>query len=386
MLDELEGFILFDVVWIRDNEVLANYCKQWLELPFVTLDTEFLRETTFYPIAGLIQLYDGQMSYLIDPLIISQWLPFKTLLEETQVVKVLHACSEDLELLYQLTGAIVAPVFDTQLAAAFLSMGIMLGYSPLVKQILNIEINKEEKRSDWLQRPLSSEQEQYAVSDVVHLADLYQYFLKQLSVDKLSWLYEDTNELSISFSHSPDPQSLYLEAKQGWRLYPEQLVVLKALYEWREQKSRSHNIARGRLLKDSSIFEMAKERPRTLEALAKIEGIHPRIIRKEGELILKVIANAVKIPKEIWPNRLAKPLPKNCSKLNKALKAMVIIKAKELGLCPELLWRKKIIEKLLRSGCQYGRYQLPDNLQGWRRQLLGESLLATLNRENNACE
>lgn len=370
----------FDVVWIKDSHTLKNYCQQWQSLPFITLDTEFLRETTFYPIAGLLQLYDGQRPYLIDPLAINDWSALAELLTNKQVIKVLHACSEDLELLYQLSPIVVQPIFDTQLAAAFLGMGITLGYSSLVNQFLHTDISKEEKRSDWLQRPLSKEQEQYAAADVVYLADLYQRLLALLPMQKLTWLYQDTLELANNIATIPDSQKLYQESRQSWRLSSQQLAVLKALYAWRENEARSTNVARGRLLKDASLVAMAKFQPQTLEALTRIPNMHPRVIRKEGNKLLSLVKNAAKIPKEEWPPRLPKPLPKGCGSLAKELKELTQQKAKELTICPELLWRKRVIECLLRSGLVSGEYQLPSSLQGWRRPVLAETLLPVLNR------
>lgn len=370
----------FDVVWIKDSHTLNKYCQLWQSLPYITLDTEFLRETTFYPIAGLLQLYDGQHPYLIDPLTIDDWSVFAELLTNRQVIKVLHACSEDLEVLYQLTPTIVEPVFDTQLAAAFLGLGITLGYSSLVNQFLHTDISKEEKRSDWLQRPLSREQEQYAAADVVYLADLYQHLLALLPKQKLAWMYQDTFELANHIATIPDAQKLYQESRQSWRLSSQQLAVLKALYAWRENEARGTNVARGRLLKDASLVAMAKYQPQTLEALTRIPNMHPRVIRREGDKLLGLVKNAAKIPKEEWPPRLPKPLPKGLGQLAKELKELTQLKAKELTICPELLWRRRVIEGLLRSGLSTGEYQLPASLQGWRRPVLAETLLPVLNR------
>lgn len=369
--------MVFHVEWVRDNKTLADYCLQWQQLPFITLDTEFLRETTFYPIAGLIQLSDGEIPYLIDPLSITDWSPLADLLKNKQVVKVLHACSEDLELLFQVTGAIVEPVFDTQLAAAFLGMGITLGYSPLISLLLNKEISKEEKRSDWLQRPLNYEQEQYAAADVMYLITLYHTLLDKLSSQKQIWLYEDTKELAESYALTPDFETLYQDSRQGWRLSRQQLAVLKALYAWREEQARMQNIARGRLLKDNSLFMMAKYLPSTLTALAKTPEVHPRVLRKEGDVILEVIQKAINMPADSWPERLNKPLSINSGRFAKELKKQVYQQAEELSICPELLWRKKIIEKILKIvGTDYS-YQLPDSLRGWRKEILSDSLVAT---------
>ena len=184
-----------DIHWIRDNDSLGQFCAQWQQLPFVALDTEFMRVDTFYPIAGLLQIGDGERAFLIDPLTIDNWQPLAQLLENPAVVKVLHACSEDLEVLLRLTGSLPAPLFDTQLAAAYLNLGFSMGYSRLVSEVLGIDLPKGETRSDWLQRPLSETQISYAAEDAVHLAELFVRLRPKLSDDKYAWVLEDGAEL-----------------------------------------------------------------------------------------------------------------------------------------------------------------------------------------------
>src|SRR5690606_36097974 len=142
--------VAIDIQWILDDASLARHCAEWRRLPFVALDTEFMRVDTFYPIAGLLQVGDGQRAYLIDPLEVKDWAPFAELLEDRAVTKVLHSCSEDLEVFLRLTGALPAPLFDTQLAAGYLNIGFSMGYSRLVQEVLGIELPKGETRSDWL--------------------------------------------------------------------------------------------------------------------------------------------------------------------------------------------------------------------------------------------
>ena len=180
-----------DIHWIRDDVSLAQHCAAWQQLPFVALDTEFMRVDTFYPIAGLLQVGDGERAYLIDPLLIRDWQPFAALLENPALLKVLHACSEDLEVLLRLTGSLPAPLFDTQLAAAYLNLGFSMGYSRLVQAVLGIELPKGETRSDWLQRPLSETQVSYAAEDAVHLAEVYRQLAPQLSAQKTAAVLED---------------------------------------------------------------------------------------------------------------------------------------------------------------------------------------------------
>lgn len=173
-----------EIQWIRDDASLAQQCREWRTQPYLALDTEFMRVDTFYPAAGLVQVGDGRQEWLIDPLLIQDWSPFAELLEDERVVKVLHACSEDLEVFLRLTGSLPVPLFDTQLAAAYLGMAHSMGYSKLVKEVLDIDLPKDETRSDWLQRPLTEMQMRYAADDVQHLAQVYLALDARLSEEK----------------------------------------------------------------------------------------------------------------------------------------------------------------------------------------------------------
>ena len=275
-----------DIHWIRDNDSLGQHCAQWQHLPFVALDTEFMRVDTFYPIAGLIQIGDGTRAYLIDPLTIDNWQPLAALLENPAVVKVLHACSEDLEVLLRLTGSLPAPLFDTQLAAAYLNLGFSMGYSRLVQAVLGLELPKGETRSDWLQRPLSETQVSYAAEDVQHLAELYQALLPRLSAEKHAWLLEDGAELVDSLGRDSDPQQAWREVKLAWKLSRQQLAVLRALCAWRETQARLRDQPRNRILREGTLWHLARLQPQDRVSLARIEDMHPRTVRQDGETLL----------------------------------------------------------------------------------------------------
>lgn len=209
-----------EIHWIRDDQSLAEHCRDWHQLPFVAVDTEFMRVDTFYPKAGLIQIGDGQRAFLIDPLLIGNWQPLAELLDDSGVVKVLHACSEDLEVLLRLTGKLPQPLFDTQLAAGYLNLGFSMGYSRLVQEVLGIDLPKGETRSDWLQRPLSETQVSYAAEDAVHLAELFTVLRPRLSDDKYAWVLEDGAELVAALRREVEPESLYRDVKLAWKLAP----------------------------------------------------------------------------------------------------------------------------------------------------------------------
>ena len=367
-----------DIHWITDNASLAEHCASWRSLPFVAVDTEFMRVDTFYPIAGLLQVSEGQRAYLIDPLSIDDWTPFAGLLQDPAVVKVLHACSEDLEVFLRLTGSLPSPLFDTQLAAGYLNLGFSMGYSRLVQAVLNIELPKGETRSDWLQRPLSATQVSYAAEDVLHLAEVYLQLQAQLSADKYRWVLEDGAELVANQGRELDPELAYREAKLAWKLSPQQLAVLKVLCAWREREARARNQPRNRIIREHSLWPLARTQPDNLVALARIEDMHPKTVRQDGELILQMIKQAATSPAADWPAALPEPLPLEASSLLKKLRAIGQREGERLNIAPELMLRKKTLEALLKSGYPKGPYQLPESLRGWRRELMGQALLDCL--------
>ncbi|MBX8567707.1 ribonuclease D [Pseudomonas cichorii] len=367
-----------DIHWIRDDDSLARQCAQWQSLPFVALDTEFMRVDTFYPIAALLQIGDGSSAWLIDPLLISDWTPLSALLENPDVIKVVHACSEDLEVLLRLTGSLPVPLFDTQLAAAYLNIGFSMGYSRLVQEVLNIDLPKGETRSDWLQRPLSETQISYAAEDAVHLAELFGLLRPRLSDEKYLWVLEDGAELVANLRREVDPYETYRDAKLAWKLSRAQLAVLRELCAWREIQARSRNLPRNRIVREHSLWPLAKTQPDNLSALARIEDMHPRTVRQDGEFLLDLIRKSGNLPPDQWPAALPEPLPIEASGILKGLRAIGQQYAEQLNIAPEVVLRKKTLEALLKSGYPDGPYTLPDSLRGWRRELMGQALLDSL--------
>lgn len=370
-----------DIHWIRDDASLAEHCAVWRALPSVAVDTEFMRVDTFYPIAGLLQVSDGTRAYLIDPLLIHDWTPFAVLLEDQAVIKVLHACSEDLEVFVRLTGCLPAPLFDTQLAAGYLNLGFSMGYSRLVQAVLDIELPKGETRSDWLQRPLSETQISYAAEDVLHLAEVYAALQAQLSPEKHAWVLEDGAELVANMGREVDPDEAYRDAKLAWKLSRQQLAVMRALCAWRECQARARNQPRNRIIREHALWPLARTQPDNLVALARIEDMHPKTVRQDGEFILNLIKEAGAIAPTDYPEALPEPLPMEASSLLKKLRAIGQREGERLGIAPELMLRKKTLEALLKSGYPDGPYQLPETLRGWRRELMGQALLDCLNAE-----
>lgn len=367
-----------DIQWIRDDASLAHKCQDWKELPYLALDTEFMRVDTFYPAAGLVQVGDGSGVWLIDPLLIRDWSPFAELLEAPNLVKVFHACGEDLEVFQRLTGSLPQPLFDTQLAAAYLGMPHSMGYSKLVLEILGLDLPKDETRSDWLQRPLTDMQVRYAAEDVQHLAEVYVKLAPRLSEQKLDWLLADGADLTANQTRVSDPQEAYLDVKLAWKLNGQQLAVLRELCVWREEQARLRNKPRNHILREHTLWPLARFQPSDKVALARIEDMHPRTVRQDGDTLIALIAHAAQLPQETWPQTLPEPLPREVTPLLKKLREVGQQEAERQGMAPELMVRKKILEALLKTGYPDGPYQLPESLQGWRRELMGQALLDSL--------
>ena len=364
--------------WISSDAELAQHCKYWNTLAFIALDTEFIRVDTFYPIAGLLQISDGQCTYLIDPLLINDWAPLADVFNNQQVVKVLHACGEDLEVFSLLTGALPVPLFDTQIAAGYLNIGFSMGYSRLVQHLLNVELPKGETRSDWLQRPLSDLQVLYAAQDTAYLVDVYQALAQQLPEQKYAWVLEDGAALVVGSTQELEPYEAWRTIKLAWKLAPQQLSVLRELSAWRELQARKRDVPRNRIVRESTLWALAHEQSEDMVGLAALEDMHPRILRQEGATLLALIKQAKGLPEADWPAVLPEPLPIEATKILKRLRKIGLDLGLELDIAPELMLRKKVLEGLLRTGYPSGPYGLPGSLQGWRRKLMGDALLQCL--------
>ncbi|MGI6407316.1 MAG: ribonuclease D [Thiopseudomonas sp.] len=369
-----------DFHWVTSNRQLQELCLLWQAEPFIVLDTEFVRVDTYYPRTGLIQLAVATGNYLLDPLQISQWDDFARLLENPDVVKVVHACGEDLEVFQRLSGALPQPLYDTQLAAAYAGLGFSWGYARLVEHFLQIELPKGATRSDWLQRPLSSEQELYAVQDVSYLARIYPQLDALLTQEKRSWLLEDGAAL-VAAQQPLDLQQLWQGVKQAWTLNARQAAALQLLCVWREEQARQRDIPRNWVLKEAVLLELAHRQPDSMTALERIDGISPGQLRHNGKQLLAILDQARELPDAGLPEALPEPLPLQAGKALKRLRKVGERFAAEQRMAPELTLKKKILTEALATGWPGGPFHLPDSLHGWRLEQLGPALQQALDEE-----
>lgn len=374
-------------IWIDHDDQLAELCAAWRKQAAIAVDTEFMRSDTFYPIAGLLQIGDGKGCYLIDPLAIKNLAPLRELMLDTAVTKVLHSCSEDLEVFQCWLDVVPAPLFDTQVAAAFAGLGFSLGYSSLVKSLLTIEIPKDATRSDWLQRPLSVAQLNYAALDVAHMLIVYGKLLQLLkTTERLEWVKSDCADLVTNARKIEDYTDAYQKVGFAWKLRPQELMILKQLCIWREREARARDLPRNRLIKEPSLWEIARKKIQDMTHLLKVPDIPSRTLKNDAETILQIVCEALELDESSWPARLDPPLAQSEGPLMKTLKNYVREYAEQMQLPPEVLIRKKDYEYLVRSGMHGGEYQLPERLLGWRFALIGEGLLKVAQTQSQYLE
>lgn len=370
--------------WIDSDKRFAQLCASLNEQQAIAIDTEFVRTSTFYPIAGLIQIADPYGIYLIDPLAIKNPEPLAQVFQNPQVVKVIHACLEDLEVFKCFTGVVPVSIFDTQIAAAFAGFGASIGYAKLIESIESVTVPKQETRSNWLQRPLSAAQLKYAALDVEHLLGVYSVLMDTLeSKNRLDWVESDCELLTTNFGANSQVDAYFLKIKSAWKLKPRQLAVLQVLCEWREHEARKLDVPRSRVLKDHTLLEIAMSLPKTIEQLARMQDFWRSAIEKYGEHIMALIKQRLNSVEPL-PRVLDPPLDGKRMALFKNIKQYIKTIAESLDMPPEWLARKKDIEYIVRSEQKTGQYELPSTLLDWRKEVIGQPLLSYLEQDNEA--
>lgn len=366
---------------ITEDSDLRRLCEHWRTLPTLAMDTEFIRVDTFYPQLGLLQVCDGQGSYLLDPLELKDWDAFRALLRDDRITKVLHACSEDLLVFNEYFGVIPQPVFDTQKAAAFLGLGYSISYQNLVRELLGIEVDKGETRSDWLRRPLSKQQLHYAALDVAYLPAIHEQMRDRLVRSAhLQNLMNECEQMRMQAALTEDEQdweTLYLNMGAAWRLDRDQLAILRALSRWREREARRLNIPRPWVAKDSDLILLAQHAPVDRQALRGLDELGRAARDVDPQVLLEIMEEGRRhpIPDDAVP--AGQPLSPAQRKTLKRCQTAVREIADQQGVAVELLARKKQLVSLLALARKPG-WQWPDELGGWRRDLLEQPLRALL--------
>ncbi len=357
---------------IREPAELDRRVASWHGGGALALDTEFVRERTYYPRLCLIQAAAADDVALIDALAIADGGALAPLLTDPTRPKLLHAARQDIEALLPVTGIPLAPVFDTQQAAALLGFPAQVGYAELVRQLLGIELAKGHARTDWARRPLSAEQLAYAADDVRHLPALAAALEERLeAAGRRGWLDQESAALTDISLYRVEPEQAWRRLKGLERMDSEALAAARGLAEWRERRAMARDLPRGWILPDAAIHELAMARPATREALARVDAVPPGTVARAAPELLAAIAQHSAADSEREAGDPGKPGPEQL-RLQKALQARLAAIAAELGIQPEVLATRRELAALAR-----GEREVPA-MNGWRKSVVGERLLTAL--------
>ncbi|MDQ6434964.1 ribonuclease D [Mesorhizobium sp. LHD-90] len=356
---------------ITTNLELETAVAALAKSSFVTVDTEFIRETTFWPELCLIQMAAPGVTALIDPLAPDLDLaPFFKLMADEAVTKVFHAARQDIEIIHHLGDLLPHPVFDTQVAAMVCGFGDSVSYDQLVQKITGAQLDKSSRFTDWRHRPLSDKQLAYALADVTHLIEVYKHLSAELEREKRGhWLKEEMDILTSRETYDPDPEDAWKRLKMRLRK-PQELAVVQAVAAWREREARDRNVPRGRVIKDDAVYEIAQQQPRDATALSRLRTIPKGWERSAtAAALLQVVNAALDLPKEQMP-RLPKiaQAPEGSSAAAELLKVLLRQVAEKEGVAAKVLASGDDIDRIAAEGDEA---DVPA-MHGWRRQVFGD--------------
>lgn len=360
-------------VYVDNPELLQQLCEELISQPLLALDTEFLREKTYYAQLCLIQIATPQVIACIDPIQVQDIGPFLEVLYNREIVKVMHSARQDLEIFHDITQKVPAPLFDTQIAATLLGCGDQLGYANLVEKLLEVKLAKSHTRTNWSHRPLDFGQIEYAMDDVRYLLPIYQLQTEALAkLGRSEWLENDFEALTDPGLYRQPLEEVWQKVRGAYTLKGVQLAVLQKLARWREQQAIEKNRPRRWIVKDDVLLEIARQQPQNLTALMQIPG-SDSYLQKNAEILFALVESGKSVPRALWPSS-AKHLrltPEQEAKVD-LLMAVVRTRANQAEVTPSVLATRKDLECLVqgKKHCSV--------LYGWRAQLVGKELQAIL--------
>ncbi|WP_341704279.1 ribonuclease D [Ferrovibrio sp.] len=358
---------------IVSTDDLTRFCAGLATASYVTVDTEFMRETTYWPKVCLIQIAGPDEARVIDPLADGLSLePLFALLRNRSVLKVFHAARQDLEIFTKLMGEVPAPLFDTQVAAMVCGFGDQVSYEQLAAKLANAQIDKSSRFTDWARRPLTEKQTRYALSDVTHLRKAYEKLAARLEKSgRANWLDAEMAILADPATYDLPPENAWKRLKPR-TTKPEYLAVLQAAAAWREVEARNRDIPRQRILRDESLMEIAAHPPKSPDDLERMRGLSKGFAEgKMGTGLLAAIAAKLAAPRDSWPAVEREPeLPRGIGPLVELLKVLLKMKCDQ----------HDVAQKLVASSADLDKIAADDNadvpaMQGWRRELFGSDAL-----------
>ncbi len=360
--------------WIADTESLAAACADLRNAEFVAIDTEFMRESTFWPKLCLIQAAGGDREVLIDPLADGIDLqPFYDLLTDQGVQKVFHACRQDLEIFFHMGGGVIPkPLFDSQVAAMAVGLGDSISYDNLIRALAGTSLDKGSRFTDWSRRPLSDKQKVYALADVTYLRDIYPKLRDMLAkVKRESWLAEEMDLITDPATYQMHPEDAWKRLKLR-KLTPQWLAALKAAAYWRETEAQTRDIPRNRILKDDGLYELAHAAPKSVEDLQPLRAVPKGFERsRPAERLIALMNEALEDPKAYAPKiDKPRPAPPNIGPVIEMLKVYLKVAADREGVAARLIATVPDLEKLAADD----EADIAA-LKGWRRNVFGDDAL-----------
>ncbi|MBA5776694.1 ribonuclease D [Stappia sp. F7233] len=358
---------------ITKTAELTAACTRLAKHDFVTVDTEFLRETTFWPKLCVIQMASPEEAVIVDALSGELELaPFFALMRDESVIKVFHAARQDIEIVYHLGGFIPHPVFDTQVAAMVCGFGDSISYDQLVGKITGARIDKSSRFTDWSRRPLSDKQLDYALADVTHLRDVYGFLKANLAEqDRSHWVADEMEVLTSEATYRTDPERAWQRLKLRVRK-PAELAVLQEVAAWREREAQGRDVPRNRVLKDDAIYEIAAQQPRNSAALGSLRTM-PRGFERSraADEILAAVNRALSLPKDQLPSiPKGRPAPDGSGAAVDLLKVLLKLVSEDQGVAAKVIATVEDLEQIAADD-----EADVDALKGWRRELFGETAL-----------
>lgn len=354
---------------MSDFDELEKLALSWQDANYLAIDTEFERRTTYYAKLALVQVYDNEAIYLIDPLVTDCPESLRVVFENPNITKILHSSKEDLEVLYTSWNCKVKGLFDTQVAYSFLHQELSIGYAKLVEEMTGIFVSKGETNSDWMKRPLSERQYEYAAKDVLYLIDIFKRLDSEINGKSYLKLFkaecQEYCEGAYLKMHTPAD---YREAKEVSLLNETDLTLFKILFDWREQRAKDDNRTKNHIIKDQELVQLVKIKPSTAQQIKMIDGLHPRSVRLYANEWLDIISNWQTSEKKTLPVVLNPRDLKDLNRFSATLEAIVKSVARENRLSPTLLLSKRQIKKWAFSILTNNN--VPTQWQGWRKELL----------------
>ncbi|MDH5446183.1 MAG: ribonuclease D [Gammaproteobacteria bacterium] len=360
-------------LYIDNEQTLQAFCQKIQDADVLAVDTEFVREKSYFSNLCLIQIATDSLVACIDPISIKNIDPLLDILYDTSKLKLMHAARQDLEIFYVLRGSLPSPIFDSQIAATVLGHGDQIGYSTLIENFSGIKLDKAHARTDWQQRPLQTAQLRYAADDVRFLIQIYPKIHEQLlKLGRLDWLTEDFDNLCQPKLYEVDEAKLWQRVSGHQRMKGKQLAILQQLAIWREQQAIQFNRPRKWILSDDLLIAMAKQAPSSPAELNNIRGIPPKVIEHHSETLLGLIQKGANTPREDWPTIKIVRTTADQDAQSDALMGLLRLKASENKISPMALGTRKEIEKII-----LGERDTP-LLHGWRKELAGQTMLDML--------